>query len=34
MEQLQEVCMGRNCRRENDVSGKAPEQDQDRCTLC
>jgi hypothetical protein len=27
MEQLQEVCMGRNCRRENDVSEKAPEQD-------
>jgi hypothetical protein len=34
MEQLQEVCMGRNCRRENDVSVKAPEQDHGRYTPC
>lgn len=34
MEQLQEVCMGRNCRRENDVNGKAPEQDQGRYAPC
>jgi hypothetical protein len=28
MGQLQEVCVAGSCKRENDVSGKTPEQDQ------